>query len=163
MGTFRKVVVAFFVASLCLGVQAAKTPPVKAPAKASTKKRAMPAINYQDSIKISQLVTDEMRANFLKFMILRQSLLVPLDDPKCKYQTGGIVCVIQVPVYLLTEPHGLHQGVLRRGIPEGGHAAPHAWEPGEDDRLVPGPPIHRSFGIEVHLLRREGSRNHHPD
>ena len=104
METFRKVVVAVFVSTLCFGAQAADKPPAKEPAKAATKKRAPPLkIDYQDSIKISQLVTDEMKAKFLNLMILRQSLLVPLADSHCKYQTGGVVCVIQVPVYLLTD------------------------------------------------------------
>jgi hypothetical protein len=103
MGTFWKVVIAFFMASLCLGLQAAKAPPAKEPAKAQAKKRG-PPINYQDSIMISQLVNDERKASFLKFMMLRQTLLIPLTDTHCKYQTGGVVCVIQVPVYLLTDP-----------------------------------------------------------
>jgi hypothetical protein len=107
MRTFRKVVVAFFTASLCLGVQAAEKPPVnqtpKQRAKAPVKPRGM-LLNYEQSIRISQLVTDEMKANYLKFMELRQSLLVQLTDSNCKYQAGGVVCLVQVPVYLLTNP-----------------------------------------------------------
>jgi len=79
MGTFWKVVIAFFMASLCLSLQAAKAPPAKEPAKAPAKKRG-PPINYQDSIMISQLVNDERKASFLKFMMLRQTLLIPLTD-----------------------------------------------------------------------------------
>ena len=87
MGTFRNVVVAFFTASLCWGVHAADKPPVKESAKqrakAPVKRRGMP-LNYEQSLRISQFVTDKMKKDYLTFMELRQSLVVPLKDSNCQ-------------------------------------------------------------------------------
>jgi hypothetical protein len=77
-------------ASLCLSVLAAENP--------KTKKQQL-RIDYSKAQQVK--ITEQMRANFVKFIEGRRALLA--QSVTCTYQPGGI-CVLDIPVILVPDP-----------------------------------------------------------
>ncbi|HEY2560540.1 MAG TPA: hypothetical protein VGI48_12590 [Caldimonas sp.] len=80
-----------------MGVIAADPPSKKA------KRLKAPPIVYSEKSEFK--VTDEQKTEFLKFMELRSVLFTPSVDP-CRLLPGGVVCLIDVPIILLTGSGG---------------------------------------------------------
>jgi hypothetical protein len=82
---------ACLLAAVCLSVFAARKPPAK----------ERVSIDYSKAI--APLITDERLTEIQKSIVLHRLLLVPLSDPTCPLQSGG-VCPIEIPVLLLPDP-----------------------------------------------------------
>lgn len=74
---------------------------VAAPANEKAKRSKQPPIVYSERSHIT--ITDEQKAQFLKFMELRSVLFT--SPVTCAIQVGG-VCVIEVPVVLVSDSSG---------------------------------------------------------
>ena len=92
MGHFQKALVACAMASLCLSATAQD--------KRKNVKRG-PPIDYSLALKVT--IPDKFKSDFEAFIRARRALLIPLANPTCPYQTGG-VCAIEVPVFLWKHP-----------------------------------------------------------
>ena len=93
MKRFLKVLAACVMASLCVSVPGVQNP--------KAKRSKSPPIVYTGKSDIK--VTDELMAQFLKFMQLRAVLFTP--PTTCVLQSGG-VCVIEVPIILVSDSGG---------------------------------------------------------
>lgn len=90
MSHLQKVVVACVLTSLCS----------IAPAQKAKVKKTLP-IDYSLALKVP--IADLLKSDFKTLFQLRRALLVPLTNPGCTYQSGG-VCAIEVPVFLMKHP-----------------------------------------------------------
>jgi hypothetical protein len=85
MKYFQRALLACLLGSLCFGAFGAEKS----------------KIDYSKAIKVP--ISEDRLSDLKKSIILRRALLVPLPDPNCTYQSGG-VCPIDIPVLLLPDP-----------------------------------------------------------
>jgi hypothetical protein len=88
-----KAIVVCAIASFCVSAPAAE--------KAGKNAKRGPPIDYSKALKFG--IPEKYRTDFEAFIRARRALLVPLADPNCPFQTGG-VCAIEVPVFLWKHP-----------------------------------------------------------